>query len=144
MSDAAQTAPRTQVDVSGISTHLGYRSFLEEGGACEMEVGAEHLNRLGVLHGGLMSLLLDNACALAIRTAVGRPDVGAVTVSLTVNFIQGTGPGRVVATGRCTGGGRKLKFAEAQLHDAQGQLLATGTATFKLPSGDLAPARGAE
>ncbi|KRW97549.1 PaaI family thioesterase [Paracoccus sp. MKU1] len=125
------------VDRSGARQLVGYRSAAagagSEGGSCSLEVGPQHLNRLGLLHGGFVSMLLDNSCGVAIREEIGDLDVPAVTVTLSVNFIAGVGPGRrVTATGRVTGGGHSLKFAEAELRDDAGRLLATGSATFRL------------
>jgi acyl-coenzyme A thioesterase PaaI-like protein len=39
--------------------------------------------------------------------------------------------GQVIATGRVTGGGYKILYAEAQLHDAEGKLLSRATGVFK-------------
>lgn len=120
------------IDMSGARELVGYRSSLDGGGSCSLEIGPQHLNRLGLLHGGFVSMLLDNGCGVAIRNAIGNTDAGAVTVSLSVNFIAGAGSGRVTATGRVTGGGKSLKFAEAELRDDTGRLLATGSATFRI------------
>ncbi|WP_288950626.1 PaaI family thioesterase [uncultured Paracoccus sp.] len=125
------------VDASGASELVGYRSVVAapggEGGSCSLEVGPQHLNRLGVLHGGFVSMLLDNGCGVALREATGDMDVSAVTVTLSVNFIAGATAGqRVSAKGRVTGGGRSLKFLEAELRDETGRLLATGSAIFRM------------
>lgn len=81
------------IDMSGARELVGYRSSLDGGGSCSLEIGPQHLNRLGLLHGGFVSMLLDNGCGVAIRNAIGNTDAGAVTVSLSVNFIAGAGSG---------------------------------------------------
>lgn len=122
------------IDQSGSRELVGYRSEIPDGetGTCSLEIGPQHLNRLGLLHGGFVSMLLDNGCGVAVRSVLGNIDSRAVTVSLSVNFISSVGSGRVTATGHVTGGGRSLKFAEAELRDASGHLLATGSATFRI------------
>ncbi|WP_414476347.1 PaaI family thioesterase [Microvirga sp. M2] len=122
------------VDHSGARALVGYRSTMSqgEGGECTLSVEPRHLNRMGVLHGGFVSMLLDNSCGVAVRNALGNPDAALVTATLTVNFIAGARGGRVTATGHVTGGGHSLKFAEAKLHDQDGRLLATAIATFKI------------
>lgn len=122
------------VDGSGASDLVGYRSYLpgENGGACSLEIGPQHLNRLGILHGGFVSMLLDNGCGIAVRNAVGDVDAVVVTVSMAINFIDSASEGLVTTTGHVTGGGRSTKFAEAELRDATGRLLATATATFRV------------
>ena len=123
------------VDLSGARALVGYRSSFPDDpldGACSLDIGPQHLNRLGLLHGGFVSMLLDNGCGIAVRRSLG--DIGAtvVTVTLTVNFVSAARSGRVIATGRVTGGGRSLKFAEAELRHQSGRLLATATAAFKV------------
>lgn len=123
------------VDLSGARALVGYRSFLPDDtsqGACSLDIGPQHLNRLGLLHGGFVSMLLDNGCGVAVRHSLGDIDATVVTVTLTVNFVSAARSGRVIATGRVTGGGRSLKFAEAELRHQSGRLLATATATFKV------------
>lgn len=122
------------IDQSGARELVGYHSGIPDGesGSCSLEIGPQHLNRLGLLHGGFVSMLLDNGCGAAVRSVLGNLDSRAVTVSLSVNFISGAGSGWVTATGRVTGGGRSLKFAEAELRDDSGRLLATGSATFRI------------
>ncbi|SDE68711.1 uncharacterized domain 1-containing protein [Paracoccus isoporae] len=125
---------RLPIDMSGAGDLVGYRSSRDGGGSCSLEIGPQHLNRLGLLHGGFVSMLLDNGCGVALRLDLGDIDADVVTVSLTVNFIAAARQGRVTATGRITGGGRSLKFAEADLRDETGRLIATGSATFKVLS----------
>lgn len=122
------------IDRSGARELVGYRSFLpdDQTGACSLEIGPQHLNRMGVLHGGFVSMLLDNGCGTALRNHLGDVDSGVVTVSINVNFIAGASEGRVTATGRVTGGGRSLKFIEADLRAEDGRLLATATAIFRV------------
>lgn len=130
---AADTAGTLLVDRSGAREFVGYRSSMPgpEGGRCTLDIEARHLNRMGVLHGGFVSMLLDNSCGIAVRNALGNADTALLTATLAVNFIAGARSGRVTATGHVTGGGRSLKFAEAKLHDEDGHLLATATASFK-------------
>lgn len=122
------------IDRAGARALVGYRSSLPDAdtGACTLDIGPQHLNRLGLLHGGFVSMLLDNGCGVAVRNVMGDVDSGAVTVSLSVTFVAAVSSGRVTATGRVVGGGRSLKFAEAALRDETGRLLATATATFKI------------
>lgn len=122
------------IDSSGARDLVGYRSSFPDDitGACSLEVGQQHLNRLGQLHGGFVAMLLDNACGVAVRNMIGDVHTAIITVSMSVNFLAAVRSGSVVATGRVTGGGKRLKFVEAQLKDDAGVLLATGSAVFKI------------
>ncbi len=113
---------------------VGYKSYLPDGfsGVCSLDVGPQHLNGLGMLHGGIVSMLLDNGCGIAVRTVLGDVDAAAVTVSVGVNFIDSASEGLVTGGGDVVGGDRSMKFAEAELRDAAGRLLATCNATFRV------------
>ncbi|WBU53614.1 PaaI family thioesterase [Paracoccus sp. SCSIO 75233] len=130
----AEGDERLSIDYSGSCDLVGYRSSLpdEGGGACELNIGPQHLNRLGLLHGGFVSMLLDNGCGTAVRRDAGDIETGVVTVNMSVNYVAGVSSGRVIATGRVVGGGKTLKFAESELRDEAGRLLATCSATFKI------------
>ncbi|SDF02619.1 uncharacterized domain 1-containing protein [Paracoccus isoporae] len=136
MDNLSYTAPAAALsdlplDFSGASGLVGYLSWLPEtGGACSMEIGPQHLNRLGNLHGGFVCMLLDNGCGTAVRREIGQIDARVVTASLTVHHVDAVSAGRVTARGRVTGGGQTTKFAEAELRDTAGRLIATARAVF--------------
>lgn len=123
------------VDASAVRQLVGYHSFLPDDpalGGCSLRIGPQHLNRSDGLHGGLITMLLDNACAIAVRRSLGAIETVVMTLSLTVNFVAPARSGCVTATGRVTSGGRKLKFVEGELRHENGQLLATASAVFKV------------
>lgn len=99
---------------------------------CWLDIDARHLNRHGVLHGGIASALLDSACgATGSLTVDATGRVPFLTISLNTQFVAPAMGGRVTAVGRVTGGGRSLLFIEGQLTDEAGALIATATGVFK-------------
>ncbi len=101
--------------------------------------GPHAYNPIGVVHGGYAATLLDSACGCAVHSTL---DAGFAytTLELKVAYHRGitndTGP--VEAIGTVVSGGRRVAFAEAQLRDAKGRLLATATSTllvFETPPG---------
>lgn len=122
------------IDGSGARNLVGYRSLIldDDIGACELDVGPQHLNRLGQLHGGFVAMLLDNACGVTVRNTIGNVQTAIITVSMSVNFLAGVRSGSIMATGRVTGGGNHLKFVDAELKDESGRLLATASAVFRV------------
>jgi len=122
------------IDQSGARGLIGYRSYVAGDGiaACVLRLGPQHLNRLGVLHGGLVAMLLDTAAGIAVRSFSRVKETPTVTVSMTVNYISAAKSDEVTATARITGGGRSLKFADAELRDQDGTLLATASGAYKL------------
>ena len=92
-------------------------------------VEPRHLNLSGTLHGGMIATLADSATGLAYRTGL-RADEGAVTSSLSLTFLRPGGLGLVTARGRVVKRGSRFGYAEADVEDAEGRLLARATATF--------------
>jgi uncharacterized protein (TIGR00369 family) len=122
-------------DETGAQTLLGYVvdvSANDGKARCVLDVGAQHGNRHGVLHGGIIACLLDNAMGYGAAVHVSEDGSAKfLTVSMNTQFIAPAPGGRVIATGKITGGGRNLMFAEGELHHEDGRLLATATGVYK-------------
>ena len=90
-------------------------------------------NPMGAVHGGYAATLLDSACGIATHSMLeaGR---GFTTLELKVSYLRGLSAdsGTVRATGRIRSLGRRVAFAEAELHDGEGRLCATATSTLLL------------
>ena len=98
----------------------------------EMDIEPHHLNRQASLHGGATATLLDAACGYAgIWSAEGAPIRHSLTLSLNINYLAPIRAGRLRSTGRATGGGRGVYFAEARLESDTGLLIATAQGAFK-------------
>ncbi len=95
--------------------------------------GAEHQNPLGTVHGGLAATLLDSATGCAVHTTLPA-GVGYGTTDLHVTFLRpiSADTGALTCTGTVLHRGRRMATAEGRLTDADGRLLATGTATCML------------
>lgn len=99
-------------------------------------VRGAHTNSRGMLHGGLITALADNAMGLScvqVLTAAGRkPEAGLVTVSLAIDFIGAAKLGQWIAVDTQyvkTGG--TLCFAQAFV-TADGDVIARADARFKV------------
>ena len=92
-----------------------------------------HLNLVGTLHGGMIATLADTATGLAYRTVL-EPGTSHVTSSLTVTFLAPGRTGTVIARGGVIKRGRRFGYAEADVVDGDGTLLARATATFTIMS----------
>lgn len=99
-----------------------------------LQIAERHRNRQGALHGGLIATLMDAACGYAgLHAAEGEPEVHGLTAMLNIAYLEPSFEGEVIAIGRVRRSGRSLYFADAELHSAQGTLLATSQGTFKRP-----------
>ena len=107
-------------------------------GAAEisLEVGPQHLNRSGVLHGGVIATLIDTACGFA---GCYRPPPQkrrrALTLSLHTQFLGPVAVGaQLRAEARRIGGGRQIFFSSCEVRDQDGRLVARGDGTFRYRS----------
>lgn len=110
--------------------HLGFEMVFFDDGQSELrfEPEPEHMNSFNVTHGGALMTLLDVTLATAARS-VERTS-GVVTVEMKTTFMQ---PARGVLTskGRLIHRSRSMAFTEGTVYDAQGQICAHATGTFK-------------
>ena len=90
----------------------------------------EHFNSWNGIHGGVVMSLLDVALSSASR-ALDPACSGAATVEMKTNFLA-IGRGAVVGEGRAQRAGRSLIYAEGEILDPEGNVLAKGNGTFKL------------
>ncbi|MFT4192035.1 MAG: PaaI family thioesterase [Comamonas sp.] len=122
--------PRFGIEIPFVGL-LGFQLEHCQDGASELHYlpQAEHLNSFQVTHGGACMTLLDVAMATAARST--EPGMGAVTIEMKTSFMRPS-QGLLVARGRLLHRTATLAFTEASIHDAEGQLCAHATGTFKL------------
>lgn len=95
-----------------------------------------HLSSRRAVHGGYLAALLDSVLGSAIASEV-EAGVDYVTVDLAVKMIRPVSAGAVLrAEGRSLNVSRRIGTAEASVHDGEGRLIGTGTATMLLSRPD--------
>ena len=118
---------------------LGFELLRFERGQAEIAVQLREdlTNSWGVAHGGVSMTLLDVVMAHAARSP-GEDGVaessGVVTVEMKTSFLR-PGLGRLVGSGRRLHRTASMAFCESSLVDADGQLVAHATGTFKYLNG---------
>lgn len=119
-----------EIPSAPISAHVNMRLLRVTAGEAifEAEPDASLYNPIGSVHGGFYATLLDSACGCAVHTTL--PAGQAYTsLELKVNFLRQitaqTGPVR--ARGWVTKPGSRAAFAEAEITDSSGKLLATAS-----------------
>ena len=117
-----------------LQAHLGFVMREWRADYCEFELPiAPHLgNRFGIVHGGIHAVMLDTCMGFAgCFTGDPKAPQQAMTLSLNTNFLSQAKGKILIGTGRRTGGGYKTFFAEGQITDDTGELIATGTGVFR-------------
>jgi len=92
---------------------------------------ASMYNPLGIVHGGAMCTLLDTATGCALHTTLPE-GVGYTSVEIKVNYLKAVtvDSGTLTAVGTVVKAGSRIGFAEANITDAAGKLVATATSTL--------------
>ncbi|HVY88126.1 MAG TPA: PaaI family thioesterase [Hyphomonadaceae bacterium] len=101
-----------------------------------LHVREAHCNSRGMVHGGLIAAIADNAmglsCVEAMNTEGRRPAGGLVTISLSIDYVGAAKLGQWVEFDtRYTKTGKTLCFAQAFV-TADGEVIARADAKFKV------------
>jgi uncharacterized protein (TIGR00369 family) len=118
---------------------MGFEILSADEGRIVFSMRAEEwmANPMGVVHGGLITTLLDTVLTLAVLVKLPQDRV-CTTIGLNVQFVR-----PVPATGETLAGeggavhvGKTIGTAEGRVLDARGRLIAHGTATMAImPAG---------
>lgn len=96
-----------------------------------LDLEPHHLNLLGIAHGGVIATLADTATGLAYRTVL-EPGMQHVTTQLNVTYLAPGREGTLAARGRVVKRGKRTGYAEADVVDGDGRLLARASALFAI------------
>jgi uncharacterized protein (TIGR00369 family) len=113
------------------SRHIGAKVEEVDPGRSVIYIDVEdiHLNGTGTLHGGVYASLIDNAMGLSVLALVG---VRTATIQMNVHFLGAVGGGRITCESEVLHRTRRTATAEARVRDADGNLVALGTGTFRV------------
>jgi uncharacterized protein (TIGR00369 family) len=121
-----------RADPPPVAELLGFELLAIDPEAGTIEVGfvgrPEFRNPVGHVQGGILASMLDDTMGPALVATLG-PDEWAPTADLQVQFLAPARPGPFVGRGRVVRRGRTVAFMAGELVDAEGTVVATGTAT---------------
>lgn len=113
---------------------LGFRmvDWTAERVVIEMPMREQLSNRYGIPHGGVHASLLDTCMGFS-GCFTGDPDRKrrAMTLQLNVQYLSRPKGVLLIGTGRKIGGGKSTFFAEGEITDETGELIARATGTFR-------------
>lgn len=101
-------------------------------GQAVVELGPDHLNPNGVVHGAVLFTLVDTAMGKATMSVIDEPDHFCASVEVSLRFIRPAATGRITATASVVRRGRNLVHLDARVVADDGRLIATGAGTFTI------------
>jgi uncharacterized protein (TIGR00369 family) len=94
---------------------------------------------VGLLHGGVMSSLIESVCSRATALAVLDEGLMAMGQSIAVNFLRPITQGHAEVTARARHRGRTTWVWEAEVTDGEGRLCALAQMTIAVRPGRAVP-----
>jgi acyl-CoA thioesterase len=85
-------------------------------------------------HGGVLYTLMDTTMAWAVTSTLG-PGSNCATVHASIHYMRSAKGKLFRCSARVTHRTRRLSFVQAEIHDAGGNLIAGGQATFAIIGG---------
>lgn len=117
------------------STFWGYlgckmKSATEEGVIVTLDAQRHHMNPMGIVHGGVLSSLMDNAMGIAVM--LQRPGESTVTSNLNVHFVTPAREGLLTVKANIVHSTRRSVTTESRITDESGELVAISTGSFRV------------
>ncbi|ROQ40120.1 uncharacterized protein (TIGR00369 family) [Frondihabitans sp. PhB188] len=90
-----------------------------------------HYNPIGTVHGGYVCTMLDSALGCAAQSTLPA-GTGYTSLEIKVSYLRPlfADSGQVTVTARVTKPGTRAAFAEGEVRDSDGKLIATATGTL--------------
>lgn len=125
-----QRVQRGEIPPPPIAAHFNFQIVDVSPGeatfTCDPDESA--YNPIGVVHGGLVCTLLDSVLGCAVQTTLPA-GVTYTSIELKVNYLRPVhgDTGQLRAKGWVTKPGRRVAFAEAEVRDLAGKIVATAS-----------------
>lgn len=93
--------------------------------------GESAYNPIGMIHGGLVCTVLDTVTGCAVQTTL-EAGLAYTSLEIKVSYLRPVhaGAGDLLANGRTLRRGRRAAFAEGEIRDTEGRLVATASSTL--------------
>lgn len=108
----------------------------------ELEIEKKHMQLSGVVHGGVLASLIDTVAFWAVYYGIEDPEAWLVSVDLKLNYLAPAAAGKLFSRGRQIKIGRRLCYADAEVFDAGGKILAHGASTLLVIPNEGPPFQG--
>jgi len=105
-----------------------------------LEVGKQHANPMGTLHGGVLCDLADAAMGMAFVSTLA-PDESFTTMGLNINYFRPVWQARLRAEARVMNRSKNVGYIECEVTDQNGKLIAKANSTCTVLRGEQAKQR---
>lgn len=95
-----------------------------------LDIRPQHLNLIGIVHGGVHATLIDSA--MGLLAMIAKPEASVVTTNLNLNYVAKAEQGRITVTAEMVHVSRKSVTTMAYARLDQGGICAFGTGTFRV------------
>ena len=109
-----------------VAMSLRYLQATADEVVMEYEVGPQHLQPYGIVHGGVHCAVIESVCSTGASLAAQARGQSVVGVENHTSFIHAVRQGRLTARAVPLTRGRRTQVWEAHVTDATGRLVATG------------------
>jgi uncharacterized protein (TIGR00369 family) len=112
--------------------HLGARveAFTSGGVVVSLAIQQQHLNLIGIVHGGVYASLIDSAMGLVAMAA--KPNDTVVTTNLNMSYLAPVEKGTLKVTAEIVHSTRRMITTQGYAYNEVGELCAMGTGTFRI------------
>lgn len=121
----------TRAHASGYLQALGMQvtSASADEVVVEWDVEARHHQPMGIVHGGVHAGAVETACSIGATLAANARDPKMVAVGLEnhTTFVRAVRSGRLTCTARPVTRGSRTQVWNAEVRDAAGRIVATGS-----------------
>ncbi|MGB2693821.1 MAG: PaaI family thioesterase, partial [Dehalococcoidia bacterium] len=116
---------------SPLADMLGVVSEGAEAGRARFRVAAGPglYNPNGVLHGGVIYVMVDSSMGAAVMGAL-EPGLMCTTIELKVSYLQAVREGEITCESEVTKLGRNIAFVDSRVRDDQDRIVATASGTM--------------
>jgi uncharacterized protein (TIGR00369 family) len=103
----------------------------------EFTAGPQHHNPAGTLHGGVLCFVADTAMGFAWASGLAKEET-FTTIEMKINFFRPVWTGKLIADSTVVRRGKTVGYAECEVKDELGRLVAKSSSTLMTLRGDQA------
>ncbi len=101
-------------------------------GFARVDIGPDHLNPNGVVHGAVLFALVDTAMGKSTMSVIDEPGRYCASIEVSLRFIRPAVAGHLTATATVLKRGRNVVHLDGRVVDGEQRLVATAAGTFAI------------